>query len=31
VVLAPCLALLSFVVGCNLLADGLKRAEGGGS
>jgi peptide/nickel transport system permease protein len=31
VVLAPCLALLSFVVGCNLVADGLKRAEGGGS
>jgi peptide/nickel transport system permease protein len=29
VVMAPCLALLSFVVGCNLVADGLKQGEGG--
>jgi peptide/nickel transport system permease protein len=29
VVVIPCLTLLSFVVGCNLLADGLKQGEDG--
>jgi peptide/nickel transport system permease protein len=28
VVVVPCMALLSFVVGCNLLADGVKQVEG---